>query len=234
MNSTSRRSQYALRINRTAQEGIVEELRARILGGELLPGAPLRQGEIAALLGVSTTPVREGLRQLAAEGMVDGDPHRGMWVHTPDSGELEEIYRVIAPLERMAMEAAAVHIDADEVAEGRDLVSRMDPNQPVKDWVELNLAFHNLLVDASRMPILAGTLRRLRNLSSLYVASSLTRSPALIERARSEHRELLEALAAHDPGRAAAIALEHLEGTRSLRLDPRTTDPAAVQASTGD
>lgn len=205
-------------INRTAQEGIVEELRARILDGGLPPGTPLRQGEIAELLGVSTTPVREGLRQLAAEGLVDGGPHRGMWVHTPDPEELEEIYRVIAPLESMAMEAAAERIGADDVAAARDLIERMDPDQAVTDWIELNLAFHSALLDAARMPILASTLRRLRNLSSLYVASSISRSPRLLERARAEHRELLAAVAAHDGPRAAAIALDHLEGTRAMRI----------------
>jgi DNA-binding GntR family transcriptional regulator len=206
------------RITQTAQEAIVQELRTRILAGELAPGTPLRQGEIAEMLGVSTTPVREGLRQLAVEGLVDGDPHRGMAVHTPTAPELDEVYRIIEPLVRMAMEAAAVHITPAQVRAAEALIAEMESDVDTPTWVGMNLQFHALLLDAAGMPVLASTLKRLRNLSSLYVAASLTRTTALVQRARGEHRELLEALAGGDAERAGRIAVEHLAATRAARL----------------
>lgn len=206
------------RINQTAQEGIVQELRTRILAGELAPGTPLRQGEIAEMLGVSTTPVREGLRQLAVEGLVDGDPHRGMAVHTPTASELDEVYRIIEPLERMAMEAAALHITPSQVHAAEALIAEMESDVDTTTWVGMNLRFHALLLDAAEMPVLASTLKRLRNLSSLYVAASLTRTTALIQRARGEHRELLQALVDRRSADAGQIAIEHLVATRAARL----------------
>jgi len=206
------------RITQTAQEAIVQELRTRILAGELAPGTPLRQGEIAEMLGVSTTPVREGLRQLAVEGLVDGDPHRGMAVHTPTASELDEVYRIIEPLERMAMEAAAHHITPAQVRAAEALIAEMESDVDTTTWVGMNLRFHALLLDAAEMPVLASTLKRLRNLSSLYVAASLTRTSALIQRARGEHRELLQALADGRSADAGQIAIEHLVATRAARL----------------
>lgn len=226
-----------VRLNRTAQEVIVHELRTRILAGRLAPGTPLRQSEIAEALGVSTTPVREGLRQLAVEGLVDGDPHRGMWVHRPTSAELQEVYRIIEPLERMAMEEAARRITPDELAEAEALTREMDGKVDLPGWVGLNLRFHALLLDAARMPVLASTLRRLRNLSSLYVAASLTSSAELIDRARHEHKDLLDALREGQSERAGRIAIQHLEATRAARLrylEGRETAEVVASAAGGD
>lgn len=206
-----------VRINRTAQQAIVQELRTRILGGALPPGTPLRQTEIAELLGVSTTPVREGLRQLAVEGLVDGDAHRGMWVHTPTAAELDEVYRIIEPLERMAMETAAERMTPQASTEAERLIAAMEGEVDTPTWVGLNLRFHALLLESARMPVLASTLRRLRNLSSLYVAASLSSSSELVGRARGEHRELLEALVHGRAKEAGDIAIRHLEATRAAR-----------------
>lgn len=170
------------------------------------------------MLGVSTTPVREGLRQLAVEGLVDGDPHRGMAVHTPTASELDEVYRIIEPLERMAMEAAALHITPSQVHAAEALIAEMESDVDTTTWVGMNLRFHALLLDAAEMPVLASTLKRLRNLSSLYVAASLTRTTALIQRARGEHRELLQALVDRRSADAGQIAIEHLVATRAARL----------------
>lgn len=226
-----------VRLNRTAQEAIVHELRTRILAGRLAPGTPLRQSEIAEALGVSTTPVREGLRQLAVEGLVDGDPHRGMWVHRPTSAELEEVYRIIEPLERMAMEEAALRITPAEIAEAKAFAKEMDGDVELPEWVGLNLRFHALLLDSARMPVLASTLRRLRNLSSLYVAASLTSSKELIDRARHEHHDLLDALSERQSERAGRIAIQHLEATRAARLrylESRETSDLVAAPAGGD
>jgi DNA-binding GntR family transcriptional regulator len=207
-----------IRINQTAQGAIVQELRKRILTGALAPGTPLRQGEIAKVLGVSTTPVREGLRELIVEGLVDGDPHRGMWVHTPTATEVDEVYRIIEPLEQMAMRAAAAEITRHEIEEADRLLDEMDADVDTPTWVDMNLRFHALLMESARMPVLASTLRRLRNLSALYVAGSLASSADLITNARGEHRHLLAALRGGSADLAAQIAAQHLAATRAARV----------------
>ena len=211
------RPKHRARIIRTAQEAIVEDLKGKILDGSLPPAAPLRQGEIAAELGVSTTPVREALRQLAAEGLVDGDPHKGMWVHSPTTAEVDEIYRLIIPLEQMAMEEAAGQFTTAAQDKAMALIAAMDAEVDTAAWVELNLEFHHVLLDAAQMPVLGWILRRLRNLSSIHVASSIATSRETIDRARLEHRDLLDALVRQDGAEAARIATAHLEATHRLR-----------------
>jgi DNA-binding GntR family transcriptional regulator len=186
--------------------------------GELKAGQPLRQSDVASFLDVSTTPVREALRQLAAEGLVDGDPHRGATVHQMTKAELTEVYAIMIPLEQIAMQAASGKVSNELRRSAEVVLDQMDASDSVADFAMLNVEFHSLLCGASGMQILADTLRRLRNLSALYVASAVVDSNTLREEAGREHRELLAALLAGDSSSAVEIATRHISRTRDERL----------------
>jgi len=209
-NSTAKESPFR---PRTAQNAIAAELRRRILSGELAPGTQLRQGEIAQMLDVSITPVREAMRELASELLVDSDPHRGMFVHAPSSEEFAEANAIMHPLEHLAVRAAAQHITAEEIADAEAILDAMD-NATGHRWVQLNVEFHHVILHASRMPLLEASLSRLRNFSSLYVAAALVTTARVIERGRDEHRQLLELLRAGDADGAAACATAHLDASQ--------------------
>lgn len=203
---------------RTLQGSIVNDLRAAILRGELKPGQPLRQGDVAALLGVSTTPVREALRQLATEGLADGDPHRGVTVHQMTKAELTEVYAIMIPLEQLAMKASSGKIAESARKRAVACIEEMDGSDSVADFALLNVEFHAILCEASGMGILAATLRRLRNLSALYVASAVVDQVGLRAEAGCEHRQLLDALVEGESDLAVDIATRHISRTRDERL----------------
>ena len=96
---------------------VTDVLRDLITDGQLSPGTPLRQRDLAERFDVSYTPVREALRRLESEGLVVTDVHRGATVARTESEELEENYRILAALEALAGSLAVAKITDDDIAD---------------------------------------------------------------------------------------------------------------------
>jgi len=96
---------------------VTDVLRDLITDGQLSPGTPLRQRNLAEQFDVSNTPVREALRRLESEGLVVTDVHRGATVARTESEELEENYRILAALEALAGSLAVAKITDDDIAD---------------------------------------------------------------------------------------------------------------------
>ena len=201
---------------RTAQAAVAEMLRSEILSGRLAPRTRLLQSEVAERFETSTTPVREALRQLVAEGLLDGDPHRGVIVHEISLEELEEIYEIRLRLEPLAIAGTVANITADEIATAVDLLAQMESRADPAEWTELNSRFHALIATASRRAQLTAILTNLRNLSALYIVHSLQGMPDRIQAGNEEHRGLVDAIKEKDVDRAQAIELEHLRHTLEI------------------
>jgi DNA-binding GntR family transcriptional regulator len=200
---------------RTAHEFVRDTLRGQILNGTLDGGARLVQADIAARLQVSTTPVREALRDLATEGLIRLDAHRGATVVALNLEDLREVYELRKTLEPVAMRWAAARITDEELQRAAALQQRMDVERDVATWVTLNSEFHAVLGDAARSPRMSGMLKRLRDSSSPYVGLSFTFRPQQLEDGNADHHRLLEALRRRD-GEAAAVGIvAHLEATLS-------------------
>jgi DNA-binding GntR family transcriptional regulator len=207
----------------TAHEYVRDILRHAILNGDLSGGARLVQAEVAAELGVSTTPVREAFRDLAAEGLIRLDAHRGAIVHEFDMAELQEIYELRQALEPMCMRRVVDRITEEELARARSLQDGMDEcDDDVADWVTLNRDFHALITEASRSPRLIAILQSLRDSAAMYVGMGLRSVPKQRSVGNAEHHRLLEALEARDADAAAAAILEHMSGTMSVLGDAET------------
>src|SRR4051812_2162338 len=109
-----------------AAETAYTVVRDGILSGNFARGERLREEELAGLAGVSRTPIREALRRLDAEGLVEFRPNRGARVTAWTTKELEDLYDARALLESRAARFAASRITADEIAELADLCARME------------------------------------------------------------------------------------------------------------
>jgi DNA-binding GntR family transcriptional regulator len=203
---------------RTAHELVRDTLRRAILRGDLQGGARLVQGEIAASLDVSTTPVREALRDLATEGLITLDRHRGGVVRELNWADMEEIAAIRAELEPLAMRLAVEHATDAELDEAEGLIERMR-DVDLATWVELNAAFHSVVHDASASPRLASILRTLEESSTIYVAQAQRWHPEIRRRADADHVALVEALRARDRTRAVELAEDHAALTLEL-LEP--------------
>lgn len=212
-----------LPLHRTAQAAVAQRLRQEILSGHLAPGTRLIQSDVAARLGVSTTPVREAMRELASQGLLDGDPHKGWLVHQPTLPELVEVYELRAILEPVNIRKVAARITEAELAEAAALVDQMDGIDEPAAWVQLNSRFHEIVTDASRSPRLMEFLRNLRNISSLYVGIFAQQTPERLAHANEEHRAIVDACRVRNGDRAAEVLEVHvnesLEIVRRLLLE---------------
>ncbi len=207
----------------TAHEFVRETLREGILDGSIPGGTRLVQADLAEQLSVSTTPVREALRDLAAEGIVELDAHRGGTVHRISKTELQEIYELRLVLEVVAVEKAAERMTPEQLAQVGAVLEQMQAAHPTADWVMLNRDFHMTIYEAAGSPRLLAILRTLLDTSVMYVSMALKVRPRAREQATRDHQRIFEALSRHDAEVAAVAVREHLEIPRSvLEVDLRS------------
>lgn len=216
-----------------AHDRVLLALRRGITTGYLVGGTRLVQPRIAEALGVSTTPVREALRQLAAEGLVQMDVHGSAVVHELSRSELVEVYELRRLLEPIAIVRAAKEATEASLVEAVELVTAMQQVESAAVWSEINARFHSVIERAAGSPRLAAVLRQLHELSSLYVTHSLLSHPDRIRRGNAEHREILEAIIDRDTEAASDAVLRHLEGTLRALLEVRELDVACAPEHTG-
>ncbi|MGH3386215.1 MAG: GntR family transcriptional regulator [Nocardioidaceae bacterium] len=198
---------------RTAQQLAYEVVRRAILRGAVVPGTRLTQGQLAAQLELSTTPVREALRRLASEGLVRIDAHRGAIVRGLDKSELSEIYEVRLLLEPLAIRKAAERVTDAELVRAEELWEQMEDHSDVGAWSELNREFHGVFAGAAQSPRLTEILRGLRDSAAPYVRWSMVLHPDFPVTANREHRQLLDACRARNGELAARIEEQHLQAT---------------------
>lgn len=194
----------------TAYEYVLGVLRRAILNGELKTGSRLVQAELAAMLDVSTTPVREALRDLATEGLVQFDPHRGAIVSELSTDDVHDIYEIRSVLEPLAMRQAVPNISDALIARLRKLHEAMLADPHSVDWVDRNRVFHMAVYETSASPRLAGIIRNLQDASVMYIGASLQRKPELREEANHDHSEILDALERRDADAAVKALEDHL------------------------
>jgi DNA-binding GntR family transcriptional regulator len=188
---------------------VFESLREMITRGDMEPGEPLRQRDLAALFNVSPTPVREALRRLESEGLVSSDLHRGSRVAEIADPEQEESYRILSVLESLATGMAVEKMtdgDLDDVRDRERAFAECpedDPSAP-----DLNREFHFGIYECARSPLLLSLMRLLW--VSFSHRRQLWRPHAESVR---EHRQLVDALAARDGELAEAITRQHVLGS---------------------
>ena len=204
----------------TAHEYVRETLRQAILSGDVPGGTRLVQADLAEQLDVSTTPVREALRDLASEGLIQFDAHRGGIVHEISNEELQEVYDIRMLLEVEAMRRAAERITPEQIAKARVIHERMLADPESAAWVTLNRDFHLTTYEAADSPRLLAILRGLLDASVMYVSAASQKLPDHREGAGRDHEAILEALEAHDAHEACDQIAVHLNIPRSvLQLD---------------
>jgi DNA-binding GntR family transcriptional regulator len=210
--------QTAVVTGESAAGRVARDLRERVSSGRIGPGTALSQAGLAEEYGVSRIPVRDALQTLAAEGLVD---LRGSTaVVTPLTIEdLQELYEM-----REAVEPFATRLAVPQV--GRAGISRMtqflavmdDPDTVPGTWVETNAAFHAEVYTLAGRPRMIALVEQLRRLTDRYVYFHLDvvgKSAHLQE----EHRQILEAVKAHDAVAAADLTREHLASSHAAVLD---------------
>ena len=196
-----------------------DTVRSGIIAGRYLAGARLTEQEIATTVGVSRTPVREALRRLDAEGLVEFTPNLGAVVTTWSEADSDEVFDLRAMLESYGARRATLRATIGQIGELRGLAETQyresvdrKPGH-LERIAELNSQFHRRLQEA------AGSARLGRALAALIEAPLMMRTfqkytPEDLQRSAQHHLEVVRALEARDPEWAAAVMLSHIHAAR--------------------
>lgn len=209
-------SQDSLRLDATTSRRITavdlvrDALRAAILRGDLPGGSRLVQTEIAAQLKVSTTPVREAMRDLSSEGLITLDSHRIGTVRKPDWDEMVEIVEIRRSLEAFAVSRAMANITGAQLDQARALADDLSREEDIGSWVQKNSQFHSIFHQATRTKRLGAMLQALEEAGGVFVAQAQRLHPEIRRRAIDDHFALLDAYAAKDVERAVEIQKSHM------------------------
>lgn len=196
----------------TLAEQIARQLRRDILRGRLPPGSPVKERDNAAELGVSRTPMREAIRILANEGLVQLRPSRSPIVVNMTPKEISDQVVVLLALEKLSAELACANATEEDLSDIREINDRMADAYDHIDALDLfenDMSFHTAIAKASHNDALAETHRAF--LARLWRARYLSaRQRRNRERVVSHHGAILMALEARDPEAVRSSINDHL------------------------
>lgn len=204
--------QEATRPGQLLAEHAYAEIRDRIVSLRLPPRSPIDEDALMAELGVGRTPVREAIKRLALESLIDVYPRRGTFVSEIQITDLAMISEVRERLEGYAAELASQRLRDEDLPELTSLLDQLDSGTgaaSTESLMEIDADVHRFVYRTARNRYLQDSLERYFNLAARIWHLALDRLPAM-EANVSQHQELLIAIRKRDPARAQRIAAEHV------------------------
>ena len=202
-------------------EQVAQRLRQMLLEGRIAPGAKLNERELSERLNVSRTPLREAIKMLAAEGLVELLPNRGAVAVALTEADVAHTFEVMAGLEAQAGELAAQRITEAELAEIQAMHFEMMAAYTRRDlsaYYMLNARIHSAISAAAKNPVLAQVYQQVNaRLQALRFRSN--QDGDKWKNAMKEHEKMIEALAAHDGAAMREVLLSHLRNKREVVLE---------------
>ena len=196
---------------------VFHKIREDILAGKYKTDETLKEKTIGDELGVSRTPVREALRQLALEGLVTIIPNKGASVVGISKQDIKDIYEIRARLEGLCAKWAADHITAEQITELEENIFLVDFHAEKKNYtqvLELDNKFHEILYEACNSKMLKHELSAFHHYVERVRKITLS-MPDRVEKSNEEHRLIVDALKKHDALEAERLATSHMLNTIS-------------------
>ncbi len=197
---------------RTIEDEIVQHLRAAIVGQRIELGARLNESELAKGLEVSRIPIREALRKLEQEGLVERFPNRGCFVITFTEQDVEEVFSLRSNLECMSIDWAVKHIIDDDIAHLRGLIVRQQhaiEEQNFADLARLDMQFHEFICIKAEHTRLLKAWHEQHAQSQMLLNIRFRAMPEYTpETVISDHTNILDALERRDAATANALTLD--------------------------
>lgn len=217
----------------TLHDQVLARLRALLVEGRIAPGAKLNERELCEQLRVSRTPLREAIKLLAAEGLVDLLPNRGAVAVKLTEADVRHTFELLEALEGLAGELAAQRVRDDELAELRALHYEMlacFARRDLSGYYRLNARIHSAINDAARNPVLTATYRSVNaRVQSLRFRTN--QDEAKWSRAVQQHEQMIDALAARDGARLRELMSGHLRQKRDTVLALLHEDPLQLRGN---
>lgn len=216
---------------------VADRLREMIIRGEIQEGEQLRQDAIAADLQVSRIPVREALRRLEAEGLINIIAHRGAVVSSLSSDEIEELFEMRAVLESEVLRLSIPGLTDADFKQAEAILEKYEKalwmKGDVGSWGRLNSEFHTVLYSRANRPHFMAVIRQINNNGDRYTRLQLYLTRAF-ERAKKEHRMLLDLCRKRDMNAAVELLQQHIRTAgRTLKesLEQRREESQAQTSS---
>lgn len=199
-------------------EATFQTLKALLVEGKIVPGSKLNERELAERLNVSRTPIREAIRRLAADGLVELIANRGAIAVQLSIDDVIHTFDVIAELEGYSGELAAKNINDSTLSELEALQYEMMASYARRDlssYYKLNLRIHRLINQAANNPVLATLFSQVNSrIEALRFRSN--QDGVKWEKAVEEHQEMLDALKARDSARMRKVMITHVTNKRDV------------------
>lgn len=203
---------------RPLRDQVYDRLRAMILSGEIAPGSPVIELDIAARFGASRTPIREALRRLEAEGMLEPRGARGTIVRALKSEEVFCILEIREALEKIAALRASRRMQPNEFTRLESLVEQMRHSvDDLSEMERLDTAFHDEILahaEGIRLKRMLGDLRSDILPLRPFALATLERRQAVV----NEHASMLDAIRSHDEDAITQATHLHIVNTRTAIL----------------
>jgi len=194
-----------------------EEIERLIMTGELPVGSRINESELSQRFNTSRGPIREALRALEEAGLVRNEKNRGVFVREIAFEEADEIYELREALEEVIGRRVALAIKPDGIERLRAMLDAMRSAahaQDVEQYAQLNLQFHEILLDTAGSKKLTETYKRLVKELHLFRMRALDSGGGLRVSA-DEHRDIVDAIASGDPDTAGRALRQHVAGSRA-------------------
>jgi DNA-binding GntR family transcriptional regulator len=204
----------------TLRDHVHKSLRTAILSGRFAPDERVNERQLAEQLGVSTTPIKEALRQLETEGLVETLPRRGVLIRF-NAGWAEEMILARAALESMIAHLAAKRIGRDEAGRLEEIVAQMNKATEdgiADDLITLNETFHEQIHIASRCQYLSRMIER-QQFYDASIRRIIHSDPFERGKALAEHTAIAAAIISNDSDRAERVMRDHVVRSGDTYLD---------------
>ena len=206
--------------NKSLVEIIFRQLEGMILSGKIQPGERINESKLSNVLGVSRAPIREALRLLASNGILEIRANRGMFVRDLQINEVEGLYDIRAALDVLAGERAAELIDAEHLQVLNHWIEEMAGCVEANDtdaYYRANIAFHEAIVEISGNANLLSIYEGVCKQMSLFRRVSLS-LPGHLRLSLQRHKKIVEAIRSKNSVKAASVMKNHTIGAKKALL----------------
>lgn len=200
---------------KSLRDVVLESLRHAIISGKLKPGQHVKERELAQMMGISTTPIKEALRILSHEGWVETYPRRGTFVSQMVNSSIEELLMLKANLESLAARLAAEKMSDEDMAKLEEQVELMEhlvKERSIERLSQENTKFHRMIRQAAKNPVIYQMIMNVEALDQAFRERTL-KYEVEVEAGFADHRRVFEAIKERNPELAEKRMKDHI--TRS-------------------
>lgn len=197
---------------KTATHQIVEYIKGALFTGKLSPGTRIKENDLCKWLGVSRTPIREALRVLEMEELVEVDPNKGIWVRRISKEDIDEVCEFRCILESYCIKKFVGLATENDIQELEKLIDKMKESTHQKDYAsyyENSIDFHSFFVKKCENKKILNSFLVVRNIircGQVFIQND----PNFYKSSNRKHKEILEAIRQKDSDRCEKLLIEHL------------------------